>query len=182
MRRLSLGAACAALVILSVPVFCQGIPGLRYSMSLTVLPAAGHGSGLEPLQAADMGLGQAFQRLQAAAPTPSAPGQNAKIPEPYKKEEFPQWLQDLWRAEVIFIGSLPFTYFYTLESYDIYRYVKSGFSFSEVPWPFRPGSEIGYTPTEQLWLIATSVGLSVLITGVDYLLDQLTRARSSPAQ
>jgi len=110
---------------------------------------------------------------QTPAPPPAAPG--AKTPEPYKREEFPQWLQDLWRMEVIFVGSLPFTYFYTLESYDMYRYALSGFDYTQAPWPFRPGAEISYTASEQTWLIVTSVALSAVITAVDFLIDQISR-------
>lgn len=161
MRGRFLQVLCAACILL-IPAgaFCQGFlplsldPALFQSLSSGVahLPEAG------------------VQLLQAAPPNP-------KTPEPYKKEEFPQWLQDLWRGGVIFIGSLPFTYFYTLESYDMFRYVKSGFNFTQAPWPFRPGAEITYTSTEQLWLIVTTVGLSALITGVDFLIDQLSRSQ-----
>jgi hypothetical protein len=117
------------------------------------------------------------QLLQASPTPPTTPNSpNAKTPEPYTKEEFPQWLQDLWRVGVIFVGSLPFSYFYTLESYDLYRYAMSGFDYTQAPWPFRAGSEITYTSGEQVWLVVTAVGLSAIITGVDFLIDQISRS------
>ncbi len=109
------------------------------------------------------GLPVLFDMQAQAAATPA-------VAEPYAKEEFPKWMQDLWRAGVIFVGTIPFTYFFTLEGYDLYRYAASGFSASMAPWPFQPASEISYTDNEKIGLIITALSASLLMSAADYIL------------
>lgn len=94
-------------------------------------------------------------------------------PAPYRDEEFPKWLRQLRRGEIIFVGSIPFTMFVTFEAYDTYRYVSSGLDPYYAPWPFRPGSAQQYTSTEQAWLVASSLSLSLLVAGADWLIGRL---------
>jgi hypothetical protein len=111
-----------------------------------------------------------FQSLQAKpVETPETPIVK-NIPEPYVKEEFPKWMQDLWRGGVIFVGSIPFTFFFTFEGYDVYRYVSSGLDPLMVPWPLRPASEIVYDDDEKFWLIVTALSASLLVSVADYIL------------
>jgi hypothetical protein len=122
------------------------------------------------------GSGQpADQQPPGQTPGTPAPAQTTapkpKTPEPYAENEFPDWLQRVWRAEVIFVGSLPFTYFFTLEGYDIYRWAADNFDVSSAPWPFRPGSTISYTSDEQFWLIIATLSFSGLVTAADFIID-----------
>jgi len=99
------------------------------------------------------------------------------IPTPYAPEEFPAWVGDLRRAEIVFFGSLPFTLFYTFEAYDSGRDLASGFDADGfdallAPWPFRPGAQIGagYTAAEKGWLIASALVASLGVAVADYLI------------
>jgi hypothetical protein len=97
----------------------------------------------------------------------------AHTPAPYVEQEFPRWLRDLRRAEVILIGSIPFTMFFTFESYDTYRYVTSGLDPYYAPWPFRPGSAQQYTTQEKTGIVVSALSLSLLIAAADYLIGRI---------
>jgi hypothetical protein len=94
------------------------------------------------------------------------------VPVPYAPEEFPAWVNDLRRAEIVFFGSLPFSLFFTFEAYDIGRFAASGFEYSQAPWPFRAGSEIGagYSSAEKGWLIASALTVSLGVAVADFLI------------
>ena len=94
-------------------------------------------------------------------------------PVPYTDDEFPRWARDLRRGEIIFFGSLPFTMFFTFESYDTYRYVANGLDPYYAPWPFRPGSTQAYSSSEKAWLVVSSLSLSLVIATVDYLIGRV---------
>jgi len=114
--------------------------------------------------------------LAAEDPHPPA-GKEEHVPEPYAPEEFPAWAHDLRRGEIIFFGSLPFSFFFTFEAYDTGRFLASGFNpggfdMLLAPWPFRPGAEIwaGYSPSEKGWLVASALTVSLLVAVADYLI------------
>jgi hypothetical protein len=101
------------------------------------------------------------------------------VPVPYAPEEFPAWARDLRRAEIVFFGSLPFSFFFTFEAYDTGKYLVmglvQGFDHPDAPpapWPFRAGSEIGatYDAAEKGWLIASALTVSLAVAVVDYLI------------
>jgi hypothetical protein len=120
------------------------------------------------------GSGAAGQNSQAAGSQPAAQAPQQNAPEPYDKDEFPRWAQDLWRGEVIFFGAFPFAIFFTLEGYDVYKYAASGFSSSMTPWPIRSSSDIKYSVEEQIWLIVVAAAVSLVVSVTDYLLRRLT--------
>ena len=93
-------------------------------------------------------------------------------PQPYSPDEFQGWMKDLWRAEVIFVGSIPFTLFASLESYDLYRYFSTGMNATYAPWPFNTGNTINLTAQEQAWVIVSAVGLSLSVAVIDFMLGR----------
>jgi hypothetical protein len=99
--------------------------------------------------------------------------QAQRTPEPYQPDEFPAWLSDVWRAEVVLVGSFPFTLFITLEVYDFYRYFTNGLDPSYAPWPLGAGVAAALSPTETAWLAASAISLSVIVSGVDFLLGRI---------
>ena len=109
--------------------------------------------------------GWAFAQQQAPAPT--------RTPAPYTQDEFPRWLRELRRAEVIFVGSIPFTMFFTFEGYDTYRYVTNGLDPFYAPWPFRPGSAQQYTAQEKTGILVSAVSLSLVIAAADYVVGRI---------
>jgi hypothetical protein len=101
-------------------------------------------------------------------------------PQPYSPDEFQSWMKEAWRAEAVFIGSFPFTLFFTLEGYDMMRYVTNRFTPSYAPWPFGSGAAVSYSAEETLWLALSAVSLSMVISGVDFLLGRVNGRFSRP--
>jgi hypothetical protein len=99
-------------------------------------------------------------------------------PQPYSPDEFQSWMRDSYRAEAIFVGSFPFTLFATLEAYDTVRYVSNGFNPSYAPWPLGSGTAVSYSAEETLWLAVSAVSLSMVISGVDYLIGRINERSS----
>lgn len=127
---------------------------------------------MSALRAAAIGILLAFCAAAACA-------EEEHVPAPYAPEEFPAWARDLRRAEIVFFGSLPFSFFFTFEAYDTGKYLilglANGFDDPEAPpppWPFRAGSEIAatYSPAEKGWLIASALTVSLAVAVVDYLI------------
>lgn len=96
--------------------------------------------------------------------------------EPYADDEFPQWLRDLRRAEVIFIGSFPITLLVTTLAYDGFRAIRDtilGVSMVE-------RNEFGsFTNEERPWLVVSGLSLSGIITIIDAILEQRERRRKA---
>ena len=124
-------------------------------------------------------LARAITCILLVAVTGGAAFAQDHTPQPYTPEEFPSWLNDLWRAEVIFVGSFPFVLFATLEVYDTYRFVTpqgsppQTFNPSYAPWPFGSGTASPYSPQESAWLAITAVSISFIISGIDFILGHL---------
>ncbi len=94
-------------------------------------------------------------------------------PKPYSPDEFAGWMKEAWRADAIMVGSFPFTLFLTLEVYDTYRFVLSGFKTTYAPWPIGSGTAVSYTTQETLWLAVSALSLSLVISGIDFLLGRI---------
>ncbi|MCK5198471.1 MAG: hypothetical protein KAR21_08975 [Spirochaetales bacterium] len=92
--------------------------------------------------------------------------------EPYQEDEFPQWAKDLRRAEIIFFGTIPFSFFYSSFSYDFYRYAINNFDESFAPAIFGNKTPPIRTNEEKWQIIIASVSLSAVLVLVDYLLGQ----------
>jgi hypothetical protein len=98
-------------------------------------------------------------------------------PKPYEKDEFPQWLKDLRRAEIITFGSLPFVTFSASIYYDVYRYYDHDQQTGYEPWPFKKGATaIALTEDEQKRILAISACVSVGVALVDFGFRTVRRA------
>ena len=124
--------------------------------------------------------GTAAAQTQAPAPAqvPALPPEH--VPQPYEPGEFAPWLKDLWRAEAIFVGSFPFSLFFTLEVFDTYRFFTpqgnppQRFNTSYAPWPFGSGAAAGYDRKAEVpYLLISAVSLSVIVSGIDFLIGRL---------
>jgi len=94
-------------------------------------------------------------------------------PQPYNPDEFQQWMKDAFRAEALFVGSFPFTLFFTLEAYDTWRYASNDFTPGYAPWPFGSGVAVSYSSEETVWIAASAVSLSLAIAGIDYFIGKV---------
>ncbi|HZK19843.1 MAG TPA: hypothetical protein VFC68_03865 [Treponemataceae bacterium] len=91
--------------------------------------------------------------------------------EPYTKDTIPDWAQDLRRAEIITLGSLPFTTLTSTFSYSIYRFIKNDFNKNYFPNPF-PGSssEANLNSDEQKTILVSAAVVSLVLGITDYII------------
>lgn len=102
----------------------------------------------------------------------------AAEPVPYREEEFPGWMQDLRRAEIIAFGSFPFVVFFSTMYYDVYRYFSHGCSSSYLPWPFKDSSTAAAVTNDELkMLVAVSAGISAGVAAVDWIFRTVAHSR-----
>jgi hypothetical protein len=118
--------------------------------------------------------------LAAFLATASSVSAQDHTPQPYDPEEFQAWMKEAWRAEAVFVGSFPFTLFFTLEAYDSWRYASSNFQPGYAPWPFGSGTAVTYSADETVWIVASSVSLSLVIAGIDFLIGRVNERSSRP--
>ena len=90
---------------------------------------------------------------------------------------FPQWTKDLRRAEIVAIGSFPFTLFFTTFFYDAYRTTSHGGDMRYAPWPINPAGSIGMTQNEHLLTLGIAVGGSILIAVADHIIVRYRRSK-----
>ena len=101
---------------------------------------------------------------------------STKTPEPYKDDEFPQFMKDARRAEIITLGAMPFVTLNTTLGYSVIRYCKNDFSSDYIPNPFaKSSSSNGYTEDEQKTILLTSIGISVGIGLTDLIVNLIKR-------
>jgi hypothetical protein len=99
-----------------------------------------------------------------------------RTPEPYEPEEFPLWLRDLRRAEIIAIGSFPITFVFANLGYSLGRYAVNGGDPDYAP--FGNPNRIPLSRGESLAVIGIAASLSVTIALVDYAIGRRRRARA----
>ncbi len=135
-------------------------------------------AGLLLLLAAAVAYGQESAQPPAAnaqqqQPSASEAPKQENQPEEYRPEEFPQFLHDLRRGEIIMVGSFPFSLFFTLEVYDMYRYFANDRRSEYAPWPFRQPGATPYTVQENLGVLGAAIGVSLLVAVADYIIGRL---------
>ncbi len=97
-------------------------------------------------------------------------------PSEYEEDEFPVWLQDLRRAEIIAVGSFPFTFFLSQLSYGIYRFACHDFTSDYSPVFFMgSGSANPFTEYEKTTIILISLGLSATMALADFIIGKLEK-------
>jgi hypothetical protein len=97
-------------------------------------------------------------------------GEEPAEPVPYTDDEFPQWLLDLRRAEVITLGSLPITITVSFFVYDLVRYALHGFD--RLYNPFGSPNPVPYEPLENIGVFVAAGTTSLLIAVIDFYLGR----------
>ncbi len=93
---------------------------------------------------------------------------------PYGKDEFPQWLKDVRRTEIIALGSWPFTTLLVTLGYSFQNYAAHDFSSSYFPNPFSKSD--GAFDSEQIGtIILTSSLVSCAIAITDLTVNLIKR-------
>lgn len=96
-------------------------------------------------------------------------------PEPYTEDEFPAFMYDLRRAEIITLGSMPFITLGTSLGYSFGKYAYHGFDANYFSNPFAKTEEAMYSPDEQVGIILTSLGISLGIGITDFIVQSIKR-------
>jgi hypothetical protein len=97
--------------------------------------------------------------------------------------DFPLWIRDLRRAEIVAFGSFPFTMFTATFVMDTYRWAAQGGGTSEearryAPWPFKSAGAEEMTDDEHIITMVAAASASVTIALLDYLIVQTKRHRA----
>ncbi len=94
-------------------------------------------------------------------------------PAPYKNDEFPQWLHDVRRAEVLLIGSFPLTLFVTNITYGLIRYGENEFDEAYAPSLLGNQNPTPLTEEEKIGVVLTAVGISAAIALTDFIIGRI---------
>ncbi len=163
---MSLSGAARGLAVAALLALLAAAPSFGQA------PAAGGKGAASGTEAAASGAAPGGAGTEAPA---------AHTPAPWKPEELPPLLNTLRRGEILFFGSLPFSFFYTFEVYDVYRFAASGFDPLQAPWPFRAAADIQYSDAEKGWLIASAVVVSLGVAVADFLVRESRESRRAGA-
>lgn len=92
--------------------------------------------------------------------------------EPYRDGEFPDWLMDVRRAEIVTLGSLPFTTLSATLVFMFYRYADNGFNRDYFPNPLAKSSaSANLSKNEQIGIISVAAGLSLCAGIADFIIS-----------
>lgn len=111
-----------------------------------------------------------FSFLSAAEAETSS--SSSTTPEPYRENEFPQFLKDARRFEIITLGALPFVSIQTTLGYSTIQYFKHDCEGAYFPNPFAAAS---YSQEEQIGILLTSLGICVGIGLTDLIIQIIKR-------
>ena len=94
-------------------------------------------------------------------------------PEPYQENEFPAWAWDIRRWEIVFLGTFPFTMFYSTLTFQVNRYIQSGFEEELVPAPFGGLRSIPLEAKEKRGIIISALSMSAAIAFTDLIITKI---------
>jgi hypothetical protein len=90
-------------------------------------------------------------------------------------KEFPLWVKDLRRADIIAFGSFPFTMFFTTFAIDTWRCADHGWDQKYAPWPFKGSGAIDMTTSEHEQNMIIAAAASVTLALTDYVIVRIKR-------
>ncbi len=103
-----------------------------------------------------------------AASSSSSSSSSSTTPEPYSKDEFPDWAKYLRRFEIVTLGSLPFTTMTASTIYTSIRFAQNGFQSEYIPNPLAfTSSEANLDQSEQKIVIYSAIATSLVIGIID---------------
>jgi hypothetical protein len=90
-------------------------------------------------------------------------------------EEFPLWAKDLRRAEIVALGSFPFSMFFTTFAMDTVRYFDHEKDLRYAPWPFKAAGAINMNRNELKTTLAIALSVSAAIALADFTIVKVKR-------
>ena len=100
---------------------------------------------------------------------------SSTTPEPYRDNEFPQFLKDARRFEIITLGALPFVSIQTTLGYSTILYFQHDCESAYFPNPFAAAT---YSQDEQIGILLTSLGICVGIGLTDLIIQIVKRNKA----
>ncbi len=89
---------------------------------------------------------------------------------PYDPSEFPSWAHDLRRFEIVFFGTIPFSFLYASAGYSIYTYASHNWDPAFAPAILGNRTPPLLTNSEKVQIIGISLGLSTVAALIDFFL------------
>ncbi|MBP5442007.1 MAG: hypothetical protein J6Y60_02090 [Treponema sp.] len=99
-------------------------------------------------------------------------------PEPYEKSEFPTWMLNLRRSEIVTLGSVPFTTLTVSLAYSTFQYATG--RTSSFPSPFNKNAS--YTQDDIKLIVGFSLGISLVIGVVDFIITTVKQKNQKKIQ
>lgn len=93
--------------------------------------------------------------------------------EPYDTVQFPPFLLEMRRSEIITLGSYPFTSMAVGVGYSFFKYFSNGMDPKYRPISFMKTSSANFTDEETRGIILGAAGLSLGIGIIDFFLNQI---------
>lgn len=160
------GAVLAALLLL-----LSGLPLLAQSTA-----SQGPGSSPAPTSPAPAAPSTGSGSGSTAAGGQQSAQPSAPQPVPYSPDEFPPWLRELRRGEVITIGAFPITLLFSSLTYQLVRYAQNGFSTAYAP-ALLGASATPLSNQERIGVILGGAGLAVVVALADFALGRLEKTK-----
>jgi hypothetical protein len=132
-----------------------------------------------PLAAQDASSGTTGTTAGQAQPQQPAqnPASKEPQPEPYTDAEFPPWLHDLRRGEIVAIGSFPIVYLFAQLGFNLFRYGSHGWDPQYAP--LGNPNQVPYSSSETIGVLGGAAALSVGVAVADYLIGQARAKRKA---
>lgn len=111
----------------------------------------------------------------ASVPSDSSEEEEDTTPREYEEEEFPQWLRDLRRFEIVTLGSVPFLSIFVRLGYSGILYA-TGQSSSFNPFG---GGDQGYNQDDYLRMFGISIGAGAAVGLADFIVNIVRRSIES---
>jgi hypothetical protein len=98
----------------------------------------------------------------------------------FDTSDFPQWVKDIRRFEIVAFGAFPFAMFTATFAMDTQRWASNGMDWSEegrryAPWPLKSAGAVKMTNKEYEMTMAIAAGLSGAIALADFVVVQIQR-------
>jgi hypothetical protein len=99
----------------------------------------------------------------------------------FDTSEFPLWVRDLRRAEIVAFGAFPFSVFFATFVMDTIRYANSGGNARYAPWPFKSSGAIDMNRSERSRTLVAAAITSLAISIADYIIVKYKRHKAEQA-
>jgi hypothetical protein len=89
----------------------------------------------------------------------------------------PLWAKDLRRAEIVFFGTAPFTFFFARFVFDLSRSASHGWDTRYAPWPVKSGDSVSLEKKDIVVIISAAFTTSLVLALTDYFIVRHERKK-----